>query len=650
MKHPQRGKKPSYLFIIFSIFLISAVMAGCGAAETPEQTDMAPTLVETGIEEPEPTLIEETEAPTEAMTEAPTEMMETPTTDETGEPVPETGMDGGTVSAPLENQQPIGLEMVAEGLTSPVFLTAPDDGSGRVFIVDQVGQIRILDENGDLLDDPFLDVSDRMVELREEFDERGLLGLAFHPDYANNGLFYVYYSAPLREDAPADWNHTATISEFAVSADDPNMADADSERVMLQVDEPQFNHDGGTVAFGPDGFLYISFGDGGGANDSDVGHVEDWYEENAGGNGQDITDNLLGSILRIDVDNLGAADQPYGIPVDNPFAEMSGEDTPLPEIYAYGFRNPYRFSFDRGGENQLFAADVGQNAYEEVNIVEAGGNYGWNVKEGTHCFSTETPNEPLETCPDTDPEGNPLIDPVIEYVNNNQENGIGISVTGGYVYRGSQMPELEGNYVFGDWSMSFQEPSGRLFVSEPQDSGLWPITELVPQGMDFNYFVLGFGEDADGELYVTTTQNTGPSGNTGAVFRLVPGGEMDGDMQETPETTPTAEAGSTPAAGDGDQDPAVQQGQQVFTNVCTACHGDEGEANIGPALAGNELVTQSDPTEVISVVLNGRGQMPPFEGQLTNEEIAHVVSYIRNAWENDASIVTPDEVEQVADS
>ena len=155
------------------------------------------------------------------------------------------------------------------------------------------------------------------------------------------------------------------------------------------------------MAFGPDGYLYISFGDGGGADDVALGHVEDWYDVNEGGNGQDIEDNLLGNILRIDVDS----GDPYGIPPDNPFVGMDGMD----EIYAFGFRNPYRFSFDRGGTNQLFVADVGQNNFEEVNIVEPGGNYGWNVMEGTHCFSTENPDLPLDECPTEDPMGRPLI-------------------------------------------------------------------------------------------------------------------------------------------------------------------------------------------------------------------------------------------------
>jgi glucose/arabinose dehydrogenase len=252
------------------------------------------------------------------------------------------------------------LEQVAEGLTSPVTLVAPPDGSGRLFVVDQIGLVRVVSAAGELLAEPFLDLRDRIVTLMPDFDERGLLGLAFHPDYAANGRLFVYYSAPLREGGPAGWDHTSHVSEFRVSAD-PNRADPGSERVVLQIDEPQFNHNAGTVLFGPDGYLYISVGDGGGANDVDLGHTP------VIGNGQDLT-NLLGKILRIDVDGA----EPYAIPDDNPFVGTIGRD----EIFAYGLRNPYRMSFDRGGDRDLLIADAGQNLWEEVNLGASGANYG----------------------------------------------------------------------------------------------------------------------------------------------------------------------------------------------------------------------------------------------------------------------------------
>ena len=427
------------------------------------------------------------------------------------------------------------LQTVAQGLGSPIQLKEADDGSGRLFIVEQTGQIRIVSSDGTLLDEPFLDVSDRMVELRDNFDERGLLGLAFHPGYQSNGRFYVYYSAPLRGTAPSDWDNTATISEFQVSSSDANRADPDSERIILQVDEPQFNHAGGTLDFGADGFLYISLGDGGGADDHGMGHVSDWYAANEGGNAQNVEENLLGKILRIDVDG----GSPYGIPQSNPFVGRSGLD----EIFAYGLRNPYRMSFDMGGEFGLLAGDAGQNRWEEVDQIELGANYGWNVKEGTHCFSTADPDQDAASCPDEVGSGHPdtglpLTGPVIEYKNANQDNGVGLVVVGGRVYRGSELPEFEGKYVFGDWSYSPSEPRGLLFLATPADEGRWPVQPLRIDGRadgELREYVLGFGQDLDGEVYVLSTETPGPSGNSGNVYRLV---STQNVSSEEPEALP----------------------------------------------------------------------------------------------------------------
>lgn len=411
------------------------------------------------------------------------------------------------------NSFTVGLRERAAGLTAPVALIQPPDGSRRLFIVDQIGLIRVLLPNGRLLAEPFLDLRDRIVPLRPSFDERGLLGLAFHPRYADNGRFFVFYSAPLRAGAPEGWNCTSHISEFLVSSD-PNRADSGSERILLQVDKPQFNHNGGTIVFGPDRKLYISLGDGGGANDVDLGHVEDWYPDNAGGNGQDITDNLLGSILRIDVD--GGA--PYAIPRDNPFVGREGLD----EIWAYGFRNPYRISFDG---SRLFAGDAGQGLWEEVSLVVRGGNYGWNIKEGTHCFDAENPGVSPANCPRTAPGGVPLRGPVIEYANaGNPRGGLGLVVVGGHVYRGRELPQLNGRYVFGDWSRSFAQPDGTLLVATPRNRRLWRIQKLRIQGNPdgrLGHFILGFGRDSRGEVYVLTSDSVGPAGNTGKVFQLV---------------------------------------------------------------------------------------------------------------------------------
>lgn len=435
------------------------------------------------------------------------------------------------ISAPARPQSPmgdpmtVGLSLVADGFTSPVHLVAPPDGSGRLFVVDQIGLIWILDATGARLPQPFLDWRARLVTLRPSFDERGLLGLAFHPQYATNGRFFIYYSAPLRDGAPAGFDCTSTVSELRVGSD-PNLADPASERILLQVDKPQFNHNGGTVAFGPDGKLYISIGDGGGANDVGLGHVEDWYEDNGGGNGQDVQSNLLGNLLRIDVD--GAA--PYAIPPDNPFTAGAGCADGCDEIYAYGFRNPYRFSFDMGGSHALLVGDAGQRLWEEVSLVTRGGNYGWNVNEGTHCFDAEDSTTSPASCPDAvgapHPDaGAPLIDPVIEYANANTPGtgGLGVVVIGGHVYRGRDLPQLRGRYVFGDFSRGFFPPDGTLLVATPRKHGLWRIQELRVAGSPdgrLHHYLLGFGQDPAGEVYALTSDRLGPSGATGRVYRL----------------------------------------------------------------------------------------------------------------------------------
>jgi glucose/arabinose dehydrogenase len=425
--------------------------------------------------------------------------------------------------SPQLEPRPIGLELVAQGFTAPVRVVAAPDDSGRLFVVDQAGQIWVIARDGTLLQEPFLDIADRLVELRQTYDERGLLGLAFHPGYAQNGRFFVYYSAPLREDTPQDFDHTARISEFRVSPQNPDRADSGSERIILAVDQPQSNHNGGTLLFGPeDGFLYISLGDGGARNDAAPGHVADWYKFNEGGNGQDVTQNLLGSILRIDVDT----GDPYGIPQDNPFVGREGLD----EIYAYGFRNPYRMSFDRAGEYGLFAVDAGQELWEEISIIVKGGNYGWNVKEGTHCFDAANPTEPPEQCPDAvgpnhPDEGAALINPVVEFANAKQRDGLGVTVTDGFLYRGTALSGLQGQLVFSMWSRSQAEPGGRLFYAIPADTGLWQIGELTPGqpvAGTVGHFILGMGQDVAGELYIATSDERTPVGQTGRVYKLIP--------------------------------------------------------------------------------------------------------------------------------
>lgn len=396
----------------------------------------------------------------------------------------------------------VSLNLVSEGFNSPVFLTESPDNTGRLFVVDQSGQIYII-KNGTRLEQPFLDIQDKII-LEEAPDERGLLGLAFHPDYSSNGRFFVYYGGPLSAAAPEGWDHTNYIAEYKVSGN-PDQADAGSERILLAMDHPQSNHNGGTLAFGSDGYLYISVGDGGGGDDNQTGHVEDWYSGNEGGNGQDITSNLLGSILRIDVSPM----QQYAIPPDNPFVDTDGLD----EIYAYGLRNPYRFSF--GPNDQLIVADAGQELYEEINVVEKGGNYGWNVKEGRHCFSTANPDAPGESCPSEDDQGTALIDPVIEFANaKSSDDGLGTVSIGGYVYNANTVSILNGKYIFGVLAQDRGATNGAIFAAIRSGTD-WQYDKLSIGNMPDNevgQLVLAFGQDRAGEVYVLTSEGTASSG------------------------------------------------------------------------------------------------------------------------------------------
>jgi glucose/arabinose dehydrogenase len=351
------------------------------------------------------------------------------------------------------------LQPVATGLSAPLYLTSPPGDLSRLFIVEQTGAIRIV-KDGALLPAPFLDLSAQVLV----GGEQGLLGLAFTPDYPTSGRFVVHYS-----DLAGD----TRLSSFQVSTN-PDLADATTEQVILTADQPYPNHNGGQVLFGPDGFLYLGLGDGGSANDPE-------------GRGQNRSE-LLGSILRVDVQ--GGA--PYTIPPDNPFVGQAGV---LPEIWSYGLRNPWRFSFDRA-TGDLYIADVGQDRFEEVDIAPAaaegagrGANYGWNIMEGLHCLSGNQ-------CDQTG-----LTLPVFEYGHDQ-----GCSIAGGYVYRGSAIPNLQGLYFYGDfcqgWVRSFRYMSGSAM--EVTD---WP--RLRPGGP-----ITSFGEDAAGELYVLAS--------AGGVFKLVP--------------------------------------------------------------------------------------------------------------------------------
>ena len=367
---------------------------------------------------------------------------------------------GVTPAAPTATPEPGGelpsltLVPLVSGLARPTFLTHAEDGSGRLFVIEKPGLIRII-QDGELLDEPFLDIRD-VVD--DGGNEQGLLGLAFHPDYASNGRFFVAYTT---ED-------TNSVAEYTVTSD-ANVADPASGRVLIAAPDQYANHNGGMLAFGPDGHLYISMGDGGSSGDP----LD---------SGQSL-DTLLGKILRIDVDSGDT----YGIPADNPFVGETGVEE---EIWAYGLRNPWRFSFDRE-TGDLWIADVGQNRLEELNYQPAGSaggeNYGWNTMEGTDCFS------PQSGCDETG-----LVLPIFEY-----DHGQGCSITGGYVYRGEAIDGLHGTYLFTDYC------TGNFWATRATGDG-FETEEIgnIPGG------VSAFGEGEDGELYVVNDPD-------GIIYRLV---------------------------------------------------------------------------------------------------------------------------------
>jgi glucose/arabinose dehydrogenase len=399
--------------------------------------------------------------------------------------------------------------LLRDDLVSPLAIVTAPGQPDRVYVVEQTGRISIR-EGGNWLPSPFLDLSDRLVRLDTDYDERGLLGLAFHPEFQQNGRVFVYYSTPPPADVPEPVDHTDRLSEFHVGLDG-DAADPDSERVILEFEQPQPNHSGGALGFGPDGFLYLGTGDGGGRGDADPGHSPQ-------GNAQD-TAKLNGKILRLDIDP--GANEPYAIPPDNPFVAGGGR----PEIYAYGFRNPWRLSWEPSGQRRLLVSDVGYGRYEEVDVVVRGGNYGWRIREGSHCLDVANPLDEVNDCPTVGADGLPLVAPVVEY----SHREIGIAVVGGYVYRGGAIPGLQGRYVFGDytpdWTTPQPSPHGSLLVATPvaEAGAAWDWRRLVVADDALDHrFVTGMGEDADGELYVLGRGSFGPIGQTGFVYRVVP--------------------------------------------------------------------------------------------------------------------------------
>ena len=423
--------------------------------------------------------------------------------------------DEATVAQPggdLPGEPTLELVKVADGFIDPINVASAHDGSGRLFVVERTGTVRII-QDGQVVEEPFLDISS---EVKTDFLEQGLLGMAFHPDYENNGRFFVFYS-----DYRTQGDHF--LVEYAVSADDPNLADPESAKVLLTVEDPYVNHNGGTVLFGSDGYLYVTIGDGGLAGDP--------YE-----NAQD-TSNLLGKILRLDVNVEG---QPYGIPPENPFADTAGvkqssvaneaaqtgdyHPDAAPEIYVYGLRNAWQFSFDPAN-GDLYIADVGQVVWEEINYVPAGEvatgghNFGWDWMEGAHCYPPDQ-----ESCAEVG------VLPVAEY----EHGDAGCSITGIGVYRGEQSASLDGTYFASDFC------SGKVWGLAQDDAGTWQFEELL----DTELLVTGSGQGENGELYATScecqfSRDYEPLENpTGAVWQLV----QSDQVPEGAETAPTGEA------------------------------------------------------------------------------------------------------------
>lgn len=447
-----------------------------------------------------------------------------------------------------QSQVKVALETVMSGLVSPVAAAVAPGDRRHLYVADQTGQVWRVpignrednDDRGGKDDDDdhddnsgpggasrqpelFLDVSRLLVSLGlgpGKYDERGLLGIAFHPQFRFNGLFYTFTSQPVKGRADfstmpagATPNCQSVLTEWRVQRPHRRGSPVDlgSARELMRIDKPQFNHNGGALAFGTDQMLYVSLGDGGGSDDEGVGHAPQ-------GNAQSLAaGNVLGKILRVDPLGRNAANGKYGIPPDNPFVGRPGAD----EIFAYGFRNPFRMSFDHAG--RLIVGDVGQNAIEEVDIVMAGGNYGWRIKEGTFLFDPNglpSPTNPGAGFVFADSPGLPpdLIDPIVEY---DHADGPGqpasrVAVIGGYVYRGNRVNSLRGRYLFGDYSGS--AGSGHLFVLGRNNR----IENVVPTNMNpFRLAVLGFGQDGRGELYLLANSTGTLLGKTGVVMKFV---------------------------------------------------------------------------------------------------------------------------------
>jgi glucose/arabinose dehydrogenase len=371
------------------------------------------------------------------------------------------------------------LTGVEEGLprdVRPLVITGAGDGTDRLFVATQPGTIHVFknDPNVEQMQ-TFLDIRDRIHYRVPQENEEGFLGLAFHPKFKENGEFFVYYTNDYKNEA----DRKSIISRFRVSRDNPQAADPGSEEILMEIPQPFWNHNGGTLVFGPDGYLYVGLGDGGSGGDPH-------------GNGQNLG-TLLGSVLRIDVDHKDEGLN-YAIPKDNPFV---GREGARGEIWAYGIRNIWRMAFDRA-TGDLWAGDVGQNIWEEIDIIVKGGNYGWNLREGRYKYVDPKTNA-LGSEPRPD-----LIEPIWEY-----HHDIGKSITGGNVYRGKEVPELEGGYLYADfvsgsiWALWYDKEAKRVTANRPVLTGSAPV--------------MTFGEDDEGETFYATQD--------GGLFELAPAGK-----------------------------------------------------------------------------------------------------------------------------
>jgi len=406
----------------------------------------------------------------------------------------------------------VALEPVASGLTTPTQLVA-DPASGRRYVLDQTGQIRTIGSDG-LDPEPFLDIGDRVRVSKE----RGLLGMAFHPEFPDDPRFFLRYSAPERGELPEDYTHTEVLAEFRTDGDGAVLPD--SERALIEFPAPTPFHNAGDVAFGPDGYLYVTMGE---SNNEELA--------------QDVETNLLGGIHRIDVDGEGE-DRPYAIPEDNPLVGETGR----PEYYAWGFRNPWKLSFHEGDP---IVGDVGPYSHEEITVVEKGGNHGWPYRHAGHCRDWEDGAESGENC-GVDPEsvpGGTFTDPVTTF---ERGEAMGYAVIGGYVYDRDDVPELEGMYLFGNHTTDLAEPSGDLLMADPTAGAPWPISRPRIEngsGGELNRVVTSLGRDAEGHVYLLTTQvpveGDRFAHDAGEVFRIVPAGETEATVPPASDLTDT---------------------------------------------------------------------------------------------------------------